>query len=652
MTSWRDTILQNFKLKNSRLTLVADPDGLLTEEGMLTAIKDRGFDLIPFADPIAFRYEYESQYRRKWDTGQSTDLVVVLRSADSTLEKLPFDLLKAGLPLSFALHKLFPNLNPRILAGLDRVYLDAVDEAYQKYDGDQLTERGTKEFVLKSCFKIVPDMVGTPVDLLKMLLSLHSRQVRLPEVLAEHLLESLLKEPAFANWPLADLLTSRKKFLRFLQEEWQNFLAAQGNKGLACRVPFSHEDVRAYIDTLFLDGSLTPVEREGITDLPEWMAIGVAHDPAADAVRRFRGLHEKFAAQLPGVMVPHREWQQAAQRWAELVVLRWEWDQALDAADRTAWETLQGKVEASFGEWMQSRYGTLYNLAYHQQPVMVHQIAHFLAVERRQKKLKKVALLVMDGLAFDQWILLRNQLQTADASWRFQESSCFAWVPTLTSVTRQSIFAGEPPFFFPDSLHTTAKERSHWLRFWEDHDVPRSSIELVTNIQGADDPEVCKACENSKLSILGLVWNQVDNIADKMVLKTAGLHNQVRLWGSQGALNMLLKKLYDTGFSVYLTADHGNVSATGVGNPQEGILVETKGRRARTYARREFLEDVQGKFPSSIPWANYGLPEDRYVLLPGGLTAFANPGEEVVAHGGISLEEVMVPFVSLTREGE
>src|SRR5205823_12440214 len=81
MANWRDTILKNFKPKISRLTLVADPDGLLTEEGMLSAIQVRGFDLIPFDDPIAFRYAYESQYRSQWDKGQNTHLVVVLRSA-------------------------------------------------------------------------------------------------------------------------------------------------------------------------------------------------------------------------------------------------------------------------------------------------------------------------------------------------------------------------------------------------------------------------------------------------------------------------------------------------------------------------------------------------------------------------------------------
>src|SRR6516165_5431303 len=126
MANWRDNILKHFKPKISRLTLVADPDGLLTEERMLTAIKDRGFDLIPFDDPIAFRFAYESQYRSLWDQGVKTDLVVVLRSPQQRLDRLPHDLLQAGRRLEFALHKIFPKLNYPVLASLDRSYLDAI----------------------------------------------------------------------------------------------------------------------------------------------------------------------------------------------------------------------------------------------------------------------------------------------------------------------------------------------------------------------------------------------------------------------------------------------------------------------------------------------------------------------------------------------
>lgn len=651
MVNWRDTILKNFMPKISRLTLVADPDGLLTEEGMLSAIRDRGFDLILFDDPIAFRFAYESQYRSQWDKGQHTDLVVVLRSAEQQLNKLPFDLLKAGRALTFALHHLFPKLNYPVIAWLDRAYLDAVDEAYQKHDGDLLTERETKDFVLMQCFSIVTKLIKQPVDLLKVLLSLHSRKVRLPDFLVEYLLESLTKDTTFDTWPLADILPSRESFLRFLQDEWKAFLAAQAGSSQPCRVPFNHEDVRAYIDTFFLEGSLTPVEQENVAKLPAWAQTGVVHDPRTDALRRFRGLWRKFEAELPSPNVSHREWQQAAQRWAELVVLRWKWDDSLEAADRTTWGELQATVEDAFGQWMMHRYGSLHNLPYHQQPVMVHQISRFMAVERTRKKMSKIALLVVDGLAYDQWLLLRMNLEECDKAWRFQESTAFAWVPTLTSVARQSIFAGEPPLYFPDSLTTTSKEKAHWLRFWEDQGVQRVGVDLVTSLDGPNDPKLDVALGNSRLSVLGIVWNKVDDIMHGMQMQTAGMHNQVRLWASQGHLQQLLARLHHEGFAVYLTADHGNVTATGIGNPRDGVLAETKGQRVRVYDRKEFLEEVATKFPESLRWPNHGLPPAYHVLLAGNLKAFTDDGDEVVSHGGIALEEVMVPFVAITREG-
>jgi hypothetical protein len=78
--------------------------------------------------------------------------------------------------------------------------------------------------------------------------------------------------------------------------------------------------------------------------------------------------------------------------------------------------------------------------------------------------------------------------------------------------------------------------------------------------------------------------------------------------------------------------------------------VEAKGKRARVYDRPEFLEEVAKKFPESVGWTNQGLPPAQYVLLAGDLKAFTDEGAAVVCHGGIALEEVMVPFVAITRE--
>ena len=44
-TRWRDEILKEFTPQVARLTLVADPDGLLLEEGILQGIEERGLEL-------------------------------------------------------------------------------------------------------------------------------------------------------------------------------------------------------------------------------------------------------------------------------------------------------------------------------------------------------------------------------------------------------------------------------------------------------------------------------------------------------------------------------------------------------------------------------------------------------------------------------
>ena len=164
MANWRDSILKHFAKGIARLTLVADPDGLLAEERIAHEIQDRGFDLIPFEDPVAFRYAYESGYRSNWDAGKETDLVVVLQS-ESGLNSLPYDLLRAGRQLKFGLHSLFPKLNYPILKALDYAHLDDLYEAYGHYDGSTVGEQRHEGFhsdaLLRGCTELGKDAGGS-----------------------------------------------------------------------------------------------------------------------------------------------------------------------------------------------------------------------------------------------------------------------------------------------------------------------------------------------------------------------------------------------------------------------------------------------------------------------------------------------------------
>ena len=115
LDDWRGRILKEFTPKIAPLTLVADPDGLLLEETLLEVIRERGFEILPFDDSVAFRFAYESRFRSRWDRGETADLVVVVPAESHQLATLPYDLLRAGRQLSFGLGELLPR--PQLSGG-------------------------------------------------------------------------------------------------------------------------------------------------------------------------------------------------------------------------------------------------------------------------------------------------------------------------------------------------------------------------------------------------------------------------------------------------------------------------------------------------------------------------------------------------------
>ena len=111
----------------------------------------------------------------------------------------------------------------------------------------------------------------------------------------------------------------------------------------------------------------------------------------------------------------------------------------------------------------------------------------------------------------------------------------------------------------------------------------------------------------------------------------------------------LLDILLDSGFAVFLTSDHGNVEAEGLGRPSEGALADIRGERARIYSDPALRLRVKARFPGAMEWPAIGLPEDCLALLAPSRSAFVREGERIVGHGGLSLEEVVVPVVEIKR---
>ena len=673
MTTWRDPILAAFTpdiADVARLTVVADPDELLTEPGIVEGIYAQGFELITFGDHAAFRYAYERRFRRLWDEGRPTNLVVVLRAARSDVDDLPYDLLSQARRehrlLSFSLVELFPKLQPHAVSELERSDLDALYEAQETHPPEQpLGLNSTRDFLLRHVFEIVPEVIKLPSDLLRMLLRRHYSGRVLPAGLDQHLIDQLRKTGRWGGWPLDRIVSSRVDFLQFLQERWVPFLERKlegGDIRVAepeqlyglkvpgpVDIPFDHDDVKVYIDNLFVEGMLAPtskISREHVDGT--WMTVGVAGSAVADRRERLARLLEVLEKDFPGDDATHHEWLQLAQRWSEAVAVQMGLSE-LERASVASFEAMHSRVEANFQAWMERHYASLSTLSALPRPVMLHHVARFLAHGLGNAKR---ALIVVDGLSLDQWVAVRAELPP---SWLTDETAVFAWVPTLTSVSRQSIFAGKPPFYFGATIDKTHKEPKHWTHFWEDRGLGKSEVAYVCQKDMEDDDtylaRVREEAERPKCRALAVVVGTIDQMLHGVVTGTDGLHASVRHWGQRGALDRLLSLLHDNDFDTYLTADHGNVEGVGIGKPNVGETAEQRGERVHVFRDERTRNGVAAKYANTIVWPPVGLPEDYFPLIAPPQRAFIPEGKRAVSHGGLCIEEVIVPFARIARSG-
>ena len=668
MSSWRDKILKEFTPNVARLTLVADPDGLLLEEGILEGIRERGFDLIPFEDHIAFRYAYESKFRSRWDRGEHTDLVVVLRSQASDLGGLPFDLLQAGRRLSFNLGDIFPSLSYPVVTSLDRGDLDALYDAQSKHAPGQLGDNATKEFVLRHVFEIAPELIKQPSDLLRVLLRRHYRSQRIPRILDERFIQLLRQNSHFDEWPLEKVVADREAFFTFLQERWPIFLDREAAKDTTAiredgrlygmtidgpiDLPFDHHDVRAYIDNLFVEGILHSVSHERADGLSKsWLGIGIRTSPTEDRSRRLGKLMESLQASIPTDNARHTDWFLFARRWAELIVLLNEQPDAVLGQLIDSARDLQSRVDVGFGDWLLKRYAGLVNLP-PVPPVMLHHLPRFLARQADDDDHAKIALIVVDGLSMDQWLVIRGALASKKPSFQLRDQAVFAWIPSLTSISRQATFAGKAPIFFPNSIGTTDKESTLWSQFWVDQGLTPSEVVYVKGLGDGSLEAVSELLSHPKARVVGMVVDKVDKIMHGMEMGTAGMHNQVGQWANQPYLNALLELLLNHGFRIYLTSDHGNIEAKGCGRPAEGAVADLRGERVRVYPDVILRNKVKERFSTALEWDPIGLPENYLPLLAPSRQAFVQETQHIVCHGGISVEELIVPLVQIERRSE
>ncbi len=636
-----ENLLRYFPENIYPLFLVFDPDCLLNEESVLAALSERGCTLFDETDPISLRYRFEALK----PLGASAPIII---RSENQLNTLPFDIWQQGHKVKLGLNTFFPNLAYPVLQQLtpNQVWRLGQFPSPSK----KLGQKGSIEFILKQVFEIDLPNSNSLAETIIWLNRLHQSTDKLPKLFKNHILQKLENKTSIQN--LEELLINKEAFINFLQEQWSGFVKRK--TGESIREPTgeyvldfeNHLVLQDQLSTLIRSGNLAPVKVFDPDSIPFWAKSGVlAIDEDPNLVRLkelITALNEISDQELS--VYRWGEWQSLAYILAETISLSGVTKSDASTTDNN----MQNSFDKSFLTWLEKRYSVL-GANKLPQPHHLFHIPHYIAYQRRQQKAKKVALVIMDGMALADWQVIGKAWRSRNPNWIFYETLVMAQIPTMTSISRQALVSGLRPVDFSESLRDNHAEYTLWRAFWQNESVSPDNCAYERHKPNAGSDWIDKP----RLEAVCLIDNSIDDLMHNTLLGLSDFYSSLEIWleNDSIALEQVIGNLLSQGFVIYLTSDHGHVEAQGFGVLMEGLTVQTRSKRARVYNDLNIAEQNRQKVSPSFIWSDDGLlPDNIYTLMPEGNFAFVPHDEIVIAHGGASISEIIVPLVSISLD--
>lgn len=289
------------------------------------------------------------------------------------------------------------------------------------------------------------------------------------------------------------------------------------------------------------------------------------------------------------------------------------------------------KANLVFQETLQTNYHQTKNSSAVKKPRIVSKILDYLNFNFREKK---IALIVVDGMAFWQYELLKNKLPG-----KKHEEVIYSWLPSITQLSRQAIFRGNTPQ--TNYRQGPVSEEKLWKTFWKEKGC--HEFEITYQHDKTDFSTI------DSVSKLAVVLKDLD---DKMHSSTdyADLLVLSKNWIERSKISQIVDELLSKGFTVFITSDHGNIQTKG----WRGLQGREKLGTNKSGSRSERHIEYSDKWLSDEFMANNPEMGDSVVMKEEAIyfkteLSFSNK-ESLVTHGGSHLLEVLIPFVEIKHE--
>jgi CheY-like chemotaxis protein len=307
-------------------------------------------------------------------------------------------------------------------------------------------------------------------------------------------------------------------------------------------------------------------------------------------------------------------------------------------------------------------------------PIMSHSLFQFKILPHVEKGVPTIWLLI-DNLRYDQWKAIQPMF--AEIFRIAEEETFYSILPTATQYCRNAVFAGLMPLEiekqYPSlwkndeeeggkNLHEEEFFRGQLKRLKRE-DVKFSYLKIVNNHEAQRLVDNAHNLLNHDLSIV--VYNFVDMLShartEMEVLKElasdeTSYRGLTASWFLHSPLYQTLKKIAEKKINLILSTDHGSVRVHTpykvVGDKQTTTNLRYKHGRNLNYEARDVFavrDPKEAGLPSPTVNSSFIFAkEDGFLCYPNNYNYYVNYFRNTFQHGGISLEEMIIPVVRMS----
>ena len=366
---------------------------------------------------------------------------------------------------------------------------------------------------------------------------------------------------------------------------------------------------------------------------------------------------------------------QTADDWIEVYKRLVHWELELSSADSGMTEMLNMQKEEAnigFAKYIKNNYLDWVAVQPKEHPM--------LSTEIFKKKVfptidggEKVFLIVIDNFRYDQWRMLASEIGDM---FDIDEQLYYTILPTATQYARNAIFSGLMPNMiaemFPDLWVDEDEEEGKNLNEgpliktqierYRRHDS-FSYHKINDSVAGDKFLQQMNSLSGNDLNVV--VVNFIDMLSharteSKMVRELANNESAYRSitvsWFRHSIMADILRRLSQTDYKVIVTTDHGSIRTSKpvkiVGDRNTNTNLRYKlGKNLNYNANDLFVikEPLKAQLPAPNLSTTYVFATgDSFFAYPNNYNYYVSYYKDTFQHGGVSMEEMLVPLVTLT----